>query len=243
MFEFITNGLFEEKNDSNNLELIENNDHHLVGLDSKKDEEEDEKYKHLSEIKKKMAKALFTKHWVTPDDKFRENILIGDAFEVLYLDRFGKKFDKVSRFEARSLFLNMELVLDFNSELININVGEQYHIAIAFNLSPDGKPVKDDPSTSEPPSWNNMAPTGLGDHFKYIMYGKVYRYEEKNEEEATVYVSFGGLLLSLTTTPNSLAEFNVNHYVYLLIDDYIPEDNKPRDEDDKVGGTKKSKRN
>lgn len=58
----------------------------------------------------------------------------------------------------------------------------------------------------------------LATNYEYVMHGKVYRYEEDSaHHKASVFVSFGGLLMKLVGDPQSLADIPRGRNVYLLI--------------------------
>lgn len=66
--------------------------------------------------------------------------LLDDIFEVERLDPDGKKFDKVSRIEARSTNFDMYMQLDVNTEIYPIHVGEKFTMVLAPTLNLDQTP-------------------------------------------------------------------------------------------------------
>jgi DNA-directed RNA polymerase I, II, and III subunit RPABC3 len=57
----------------------------------------------------------------------------------------------------------------------------------------------------------------LADEYEYVMYGKVYKYDDSNQSKITIYASFGGLLMCLSGDYRALAKIEVGQYLYLLI--------------------------
>jgi DNA-directed RNA polymerase I, II, and III subunit RPABC3 len=54
--------------------------------------------------------------------------------------------------------------------------------------------------------------------FEYVMHGDIYRYEEDApRHKATMYVSYGGLLMSLKGDQNALKDISAGRTVYLMI--------------------------
>ncbi|KAH9328400.1 hypothetical protein KI387_000508, partial [Taxus chinensis] len=67
-------------------------------------------------------------------------LLFEDIFTVTRIDPDGKKFDKVSRIEARSEQFDMHMLLDVNIDVYPISVGEKFTVALSPTLSLDGTP-------------------------------------------------------------------------------------------------------
>jgi len=57
----------------------------------------------------------------------------------------------------------------------------------------------------------------LSDDFEYVMYGKVYKYDEEKRSKVAVYVSFGGLLMALEGDFRHVQNIHVGQNVYMLI--------------------------
>ncbi|RUS22311.1 RNA polymerase Rpb8-domain-containing protein, partial [Endogone sp. FLAS-F59071] len=68
----------------------------------------------------------------------KDNILFSDIFEIKDIDREGKKFDRVSRLEARSENYEMDLVLDFNNEIYPLDINDKFSLVLASTLAIDG---------------------------------------------------------------------------------------------------------
>nr|CAH7725342.1 unnamed protein product [Callosobruchus chinensis] len=99
-------------------------------------------------------------------------VLFEDIFNVKDIDPEGKKFDRVSRLHCESESFKMDLILDINSWLYPMELGDKFRLVLATTLREDGYPDAGD--------WN---PQGLenegsrADSFEYVMSGKVYRIE------------------------------------------------------------------
>lgn len=155
--------------------------------------------------------------------------LFNDTFVIRTLDvhtdddkkqTMDKKFDKVSRIDADSEnYSSTKLTLDVNMELYPLRQEERVRLLLSSKLGGEDDAVSDlagyDP-TKPLPDRANM--------FDYIMFGKIYKYDSKpshgqESATATVYASFGGLLMALTGSPQTLGAraFNVDSSLYLFL--------------------------
>ncbi|OAD02270.1 hypothetical protein MUCCIDRAFT_144091 [Mucor lusitanicus CBS 277.49] len=154
-----------------------------------------------------------------------DNILFQDIFDIKDLDPQGKRFDRVSRLIGRSENYEMDLTLDFNSEIYPMRVGEKFSLVLASSLSLEASASAGGVEKKE--SWRERAPgeRDLSDEYEYVMFGKVYRYEDSNKESdfdiwmplRSVYVSYGGLLMCLEGDYRHLQNLTVGENIYLLI--------------------------
>jgi DNA-directed RNA polymerase I, II, and III subunit RPABC3 len=64
--------------------------------------------------------------------------------------------------------------------------------------------------------WKPMQKS-LADDYDYVMYGKVYKYDDSNSAKVSVYCSFGGLLMCLAGDYRALQNIQVGQYLYLLL--------------------------
>jgi DNA-directed RNA polymerase I, II, and III subunit RPABC3 len=66
------------------------------------------------------------------------------------------------------------------------------------------------------PVYNQTEEKSLADEYEYVMHGRVFKVTSKGDR-STVYASFGGLLMGLTTEPRYLNGFEMDMPVYLLM--------------------------
>eukprot|EP00475_Leptophrys_vorax_P045506 TRINITY_DN9469_c0_g1_i1.p1 TRINITY_DN9469_c0_g1~~TRINITY_DN9469_c0_g1_i1.p1 ORF type:complete len:147 (-),score=18.80 TRINITY_DN9469_c0_g1_i1:186-626(-) len=141
-----------------------------------------------------------------------DSILFEDIFTLTEMDQGGKKFDKVSRVDARSEQFDMQLTLDVNIEVYPMGLGDKFTMALAPTLSLEG--VEDEGV------YDQSGRRSLMDRYEYVMYGKVYKYSDRsrgNAADAEVYASFGGLLMRLAGDGANLKDFHVDQRLYILI--------------------------
>ena len=83
-------------------------------------------------------------------------------------------FILVSRLHCESESFKMDLILDVNTQIYPVELGEKFRMVLATTLKEDGTP--DDGEY-------NMADSGpsRADQFEYVMYGKVYRIDAENQ--------------------------------------------------------------
>lgn len=88
---------------------------------------------------------------------------------------------KVSRLVGRSENYEMDLTLDFNSEIYPLKIGEKFSLVLASSLSLEANANAGGVEKKE--SWRERAPgeRDLSDEYEYVMFGKVYRYEDSNK--------------------------------------------------------------
>ncbi|KAJ2359429.1 DNA-directed RNA polymerases I, II, and III subunit RPABC3 [Coemansia erecta] len=155
----------------------------------------------------------------------RDNILFSDTFDVKDLDKGGKRFDRVSRIDGRSQTHDMSLILDVNSELYPLDAGDKFKLTLASSLSlslGDSKEAfgngrgKGD-AESNWRAYVNGEERSLADDYDYVMYGRVYRYDDASGSKVSAFVSFGGLLMCLEGDIRHLQNFVVGDSVYLLM--------------------------
>lgn len=144
------------------------------------------------------------------------NQLFEDIFDVKDIDPDVKikVFDRVSRIHCESESFKMDLILDINSQIYPLGLGEKFRLVIATSIIDD---VYSDDSEWTP----RMQLSTRADGFDYIMKGKIYRIEgEDSSSDATrlaAFASFGGLLMRLQGDPNNLHDFELDKQIYLLI--------------------------
>eukprot|EP00192_Tetraselmis_astigmatica_P014816 CAMPEP_0117686464 /NCGR_PEP_ID=MMETSP0804-20121206/22467_1 /TAXON_ID=1074897 /ORGANISM="Tetraselmis astigmatica, Strain CCMP880" /LENGTH=147 /DNA_ID=CAMNT_0005498165 /DNA_START=351 /DNA_END=791 /DNA_ORIENTATION=+ len=143
-------------------------------------------------------------------------LLFEDVFEILRKDPDGKRFDRVSRFNARSDTYQMDLVLDLNVDIYPLEEGQKVKLVLSSTLSLDGSQTSD---SYDPDLYLGKKPS-LMDEYEYVMHGKIFKYKDTSVGGALkteVFISYGGLLMQLVGDPKKLGELEVDSKVYLLI--------------------------
>ncbi|KAL1140443.1 hypothetical protein AAG570_000375 [Ranatra chinensis] len=143
-------------------------------------------------------------------------VLFEDIFNVKDIDPTGKQFDRVSRLHCESESFKMDLILDVNTWLYPMELGDKFRLVLTTTLREDGYP--------DNPEWTPLdAECTRADSFEYVMHGKLYRIEgdenpkEPSKNKLSAYVSYGGLLMRLQGDPNNLHGFEVDQALYLLM--------------------------
>ncbi|KAF9478032.1 RNA polymerase [Pholiota conissans] len=155
------------------------------------------------------------------------SIVFDDIFTINAIDKEGKKFDRVSRLYAHSKNYDMDLTLDYNVELFPLQKEQNFALALASSLARggaasaaggggDGGAAEDD---SERDVWrpDGKGSRGLEEDYDYVMYGKIYKFDGESGEIVTAYISFGGLLMSLTGSFRHMTSIVLGDPVYLLM--------------------------
>ncbi|KAL5499799.1 hypothetical protein EMCRGX_G011259 [Ephydatia muelleri] len=142
--------------------------------------------------------------------------LFEDIFDVKDIDPDGKKFERVSRLFCESESFKMDLILDVNTQLYPMNLGDKFRLLVTTTLRKDEKPDDGDYLSSVSDQEQTLA-----DAFEYVMYGKIYRIEGDDGPGDTgrlaAYISYGGLLMRLQGDASNLHGFEVDKNVYLLV--------------------------
>ncbi|KAK1327242.1 hypothetical protein QJS10_CPA01g02970 [Acorus calamus] len=137
-------------------------------------------------------------------------LLFEDIFILTKMDPDGKRFDKVSRIEAKSEQFEMYMQLDVNTEIYPLHVGDKFTMVLAPTLNLDGTP--------DTGYFTQGGRKTLADKFEYVMHGKLYKIaEESNTGLVEIYVSFGGLLMMLRGDPSNAANFELDQKLFLLM--------------------------
>ncbi|KAJ7357052.1 hypothetical protein B0H14DRAFT_2671930 [Mycena olivaceomarginata] len=154
------------------------------------------------------------------------SIVFDDIFTISAIDKEGKKFDRVSRLYARSKNYEMELTLDYNIELFPLLQGQSFALALASSLARGGTQATtsgaegtEDTEDKDRDVWrpDGKGRHGLEEDYEYVMYGKVYKFDQGTNENVTAYASFGGLLLSLTGSFRHLTSIVLGESIYVLM--------------------------
>mmetsp|Transcript_13182 Transcript_13182/g.17953 ORF Transcript_13182/g.17953 Transcript_13182/m.17953 type:complete len:144 (-) Transcript_13182:179-610(-) len=137
-------------------------------------------------------------------------ILFEDMFVVEAKDAQGKPFDLVSRFDCQGENYEMSLTIDINTDIYPMKKSDKFTLALATSLQPDG--TLDD-GTYNPHITQSET---LLEKYEYVMYGKVFKFEQFSDRLA-ICASFGGLLMELVGDPRNLHGICLDQNLYLLI--------------------------
>lgn len=144
--------------------------------------------------------------------------LFEETFVVTAVD--SKKYDRVARLTAESTDKQTAMTLDINTELYPCAEKETLTVVLATTLSLDGQSNDDDGK-----GWRDVSKAGapgagdstLADMYDYVCYGKIYKFEDSPDGQTIkVYISYGGLLMSLVGPFKKLTPLRVD-YTYLLV--------------------------
>ncbi|XP_046830833.1 DNA-directed RNA polymerases I, II, and III subunit RPABC3 isoform X1 [Vespa crabro] len=149
-------------------------------------------------------------------DELEINLWNEPTFSIDYIHHKQDLRDALSRLHCESESFKMDLILDINSWLYPMELGDKFRLVLATTLREDGYP--------DGGEWNATDQEGgsRADSFEYVMSGKVYRIEgdEASNEPSSrlsAYVSFGGLLMRLQGDANNLHGFEIDQHMYLLM--------------------------
>jgi DNA-directed RNA polymerase I, II, and III subunit RPABC3 len=141
------------------------------------------------------------------------NFLLQDTFTISDIDPDGKAFQRVSRFVAKSERLDIETVCDYNSDLFKPKQDQKLEIVLTLTIDDHG-------NIESNPQYNPRLKSKLLDEYEYVMFGKVFKVKQPTEEtkqKTEVYVSYGGLLMSLIGHSSALQAIELDSPIYLLI--------------------------
>jgi DNA-directed RNA polymerase I, II, and III subunit RPABC3 len=131
--------------------------------------------------------------------------LFGDEFRITDKDPDGVQFSNITRVEGMSDSTSADLILEVNSQLLPIDAGDSVIVVL---------------SRSDAPSWDpSLFERFQGAGWDYVMHGKVYGYDDRDERgrRVTIRVSCGGLLLAVTGDAPRLAGIQVGRDVFVQI--------------------------
>ena len=127
----------------------------------------------------------------------------------------------VSRVVATSPTLDMKLALDVMTEVYPVHPGQQLSFLLASSLkrqnAANGGGASEDAADRDAWRLDQPGAQGIAEEYDYVMYGKIFKYDERSTEQVSVYGSFGGLLMALTGSFRHLSKLTVGANVYLLL--------------------------
>lgn len=108
-------------------------------------------------------------------------ILFEETFRIIGVN--SQKYDRVQRIEAHRD--DTRFTLDVNSELYPCHEDETIQVVLASTLSLDGKEEAKDEEGKIKSGWREFreGEVSLADSFDYVMYGKVYKFDEGDGEK------------------------------------------------------------
>ncbi|CAI2382476.1 unnamed protein product [Moneuplotes crassus] len=137
----------------------------------------------------------------------QNNILIDDTLKVKEVNRDGKHFDKVSRINGVTEVYEYEITLDVHADYIK--EGSLYKIALTNEMDLDEE-------DSDYYGMSSLTETVFKD-YDYVMHGKVFRFDIKDENNISQYISFGGLILKITGDIKYLKNLEIDSKVFLML--------------------------
>ena len=142
--------------------------------------------------------------------------LIEDTIMVDAINKDGKVFDKVSRISAQSKVNKLQIELDVNTDIYPMDQGSYYKLLLASSVNADGSDNFDIVRYENEGAQAGMET--LFDQYDYVMNGKVFKYQlVDGEKKINIFISFGGLLMSITGDIKSLKALEIDSRVYLLM--------------------------
>mmetsp|Transcript_6539 Transcript_6539/g.11362 ORF Transcript_6539/g.11362 Transcript_6539/m.11362 type:complete len:152 (-) Transcript_6539:54-509(-) len=139
--------------------------------------------------------------------------LFEDTFTIKSVD--NSRFERAGRINCNSEdFGENTLELDINNIIWPVSSGEKIFVALTDNVSPSaGRQLNNAYDHDE-----RVLGASVMDEFEYVMFGKVYKKEDvKAKNTATVFASYGGLLMRLKSNSVLLQDFHMGDSLYLLI--------------------------
>merc|ERR1712000_146953 len=143
-----------------------------------------------------------------PEQTYKMATFFEDTFEVKNIDPEGKIFDKVSRLECSSVSYDMQLLLDVNTDIYPVELGDKLTVALAKSLTDN---------EMDDGIFDQSGRASLADEYEYVMYGKVFKCLEDKGSKVSTFVSFGGLLMMLKGDAAQLEKITVDNRIYLLM--------------------------
>lgn len=142
----------------------------------------------------------------------QKNIIFEDTILLNEIDKDGRFFEKVSRVDATSEVYDCKISFDVNVDIYPVSKGSYYSFVLAKSLNTDGMAS---PNTFSYDLYTKK--NTLLDKYDYVMYGKIFKFNEENDGRVSLFVSFGGLLLSITGNQNHLQDLKIDERIYLLL--------------------------
>jgi len=116
----------------------------------------------------------------------------------------------VSRMVCRGENFDTQMVCDYNCEIYPLKEEGRLEVLMTSSLADDGRVDSE---------YNPQLQSKLLDDYEYVMHGKVFKvkHPEKANADLEVFISYGGLLMSLKGKPQTLDRIELDSKVYLLM--------------------------
>lgn len=90
------------------------------------------------------------------------------------------QYDRVARYFAYSQDHSVKLIVDINTDLYTLQPDTVFEVLLASTLNLDGSKENKEGGTG---GWREKQPgeTDLSEFWEYVMYGKVYKFEEADD--------------------------------------------------------------
>merc|ERR1719326_1800925 len=129
-----------------------------------------------------------------------------DTFTVKKRD--NEKFEKVPRYTCEGATFGALLECDVHDDLFPMKEGDSFFMALMDTVS--------SVTRGNEGTWDQSNEPSIIDHFDYVMYGKLYKKEEK-KDKISIFISFGGLLFKITAGRRELDSLNMENRLYVLM--------------------------
>ena len=148
--------------------------------------------------------------------------LIEDTFYVSDINKDGKVFEKVSRISGKTETNKLEIELDVNTDIYPMAKGQYYALVLANSLTADGVEEFDlfRHANTNSAADHPMQGSNLIDQYDYVMHGKIFEdklQEEKEGQMLSVFISFGGLLMSIKGKHKDLKDLEMDSRPYICL--------------------------
>jgi DNA-directed RNA polymerase I, II, and III subunit RPABC3 len=103
-----------------------------------------------------------------------------------------------------------QMVCDYNCEIYPLTEESKLEVLLTTSIADDGHIDNE---------YNPHLRSQLLDEYEYVMHGKVFKikHPEKQNADLEVFISYGGLLMSLRGKPQTLDKIELDSKVYLLM--------------------------
>ena len=139
--------------------------------------------------------------------------LLNCLFEVVGMDEDGKKFDRVSRLVCVGVTENIDVTVDINCEVYKVKTGDKLKMVLCTTLDKDGGEDSEVYDQSGNPT--------LLDNYDYAMHGKVFHFDygepSDKQQKVSVYISYGGLLMKITSLHSHVSKIKKDQRLYCLL--------------------------